>query len=81
MPKITWLNLPPQLRRHLVERAKERKITMEDIFALEDWRLHSPNVPEGPWFKDFGSFKLCGEGQYPKTFLLKDQVAYGEEVE
>ena len=39
---------------------------MEDLFALEEWRLHSPDVPEGPWCKD-GSFKLCGEGQYPKT--------------
>ena len=25
---------------------------------------------EGAWYKDFGSFKLCGEGRYPKTFLL-----------
>lgn len=54
---------------------------MEDLFALEEWRLHAPNVPEGPWYKDFGSFKLCGEGQYPKTFLLKGQPAHGEEVE
>jgi len=64
-----------------LDRAKERKITMEDLFALEEWRLHAPNVPEGPWYKDFGSFKLCGEGQYPKTFLLKGQPAHGEEVE
>jgi hypothetical protein len=26
MPKIKWLNLPTQLRRHLLERAKERNI-------------------------------------------------------
>jgi hypothetical protein len=31
-------------------------------------------------FKDFGSFKLCGEGKYPKTFLLKGQAAKGEEI-
>jgi len=41
----------------------------------------SPEVPEGPCYKDFGSFKLCGEGQYPKTFLLRGQAANGEEVE
>jgi hypothetical protein len=62
MPKIKWLGLPPQLLVHLFDRAKERKITMEDLFALEEWRRHSPDVPDGPWYKDFGSFKLCGDG-------------------
>ena len=81
MPKIEWLDLPPQLRQHLFDRAKERRITMEDLFALEEWRRHSPDVPDGKWFKDFGSFKLCGEGRYPKTFLLKGQAATGEELD
>jgi hypothetical protein len=26
------------------------------------------------WYKDFGSFKVCGRGQFPKTFLLRGQV-------
>jgi hypothetical protein len=69
MPKIQWLDLPASLRRHLFDRAKEREISMQDIFALEEWR------------KNFGSFKLCGEGKYPKTFLLKGQAAFGEELE
>jgi hypothetical protein len=81
MPKIKWLELPLDLRRHLFDRAKERRITMEDLYALEEWRRHSPDVPDGPWFKDFGSFKLCGEGQFPKTFLLRGQATYGDEVE
>jgi len=71
MPKVKWKDLPPQLRQHLFDRAKECKISMDDLFAPEEWRMHSPDVPEGPWYKDFGSFKLCGEGQYPKTFLLR----------
>ena len=81
MPKIQWENLPPQLREHLFDRAKERHITMDDLFALLEWRRSSRDVPEGPWYKDFGSFKLCGEGPYPKTFLLSGQAAYGQEVE
>lgn len=81
MPKIQWVDLPPQLRQHRFDRAKERKISMEDLFALEEWRRHAPLVPDGPWYRDFGSFKLCGEGKYPKTFLLKGQPAHGEEVE
>jgi hypothetical protein len=28
-----------------------------------------PEAPEGAWYKDFGSFKIGGEGEYPKTFL------------
>lgn len=81
MPKIKWLDVPPQLRQHLFDRAKERKIKMEDLFALEEWRRHAPDVPSGRWYKDFGSFKLCGEGELPNTFLLKGQPAKGEEVE
>jgi hypothetical protein len=37
-----------------------------------------PDVPDGPWYKDFGSFKLCGEGRCPETFLLQGQAAKGE---
>jgi len=81
MPEIQWLDLPPTIRRHLLDRAKERQISMQDIFALEEWRRSMPWAPVGVWWKDFGSFKLCGEGKFPKTFLLKGQAAFGEEIE
>jgi hypothetical protein len=81
MPKVKWRDLPPELLKHLFDRAKERAISMDDLFALEEWRKHSPDAPEGRWYKDFGSFKLCGEGEYPKTFLLKGQAASGREIE
>ena len=81
MPEVKWNDLPPELRQHLFDRAKKREITMEDLFALQEWQRHSREVPEGRWYKDFGSFKLCGEGEYPKTFLLKGQPASGQEVE
>ncbi len=29
---------------------------------------------------DFGSFKLCGEGEHPKTFLLPGQPAKGQKL-
>ena len=61
MPAMHWRNLPPDLLRHLFDRAKERKISIEDLFALEEWRKHSPEAPDGRWYKDFASFKLCGE--------------------
>ena len=39
-----------------------------------------PEVPEGDWYKDFGPFKLCGQGPSPKTFLLRGQTAKGKAV-
>jgi hypothetical protein len=39
-----------------------------------------PEVPEGLQYKHFGSFKLCGEGRYSKTFLLAGQFARGEKL-
>lgn len=78
MPKIEWTKLPPALRDHLFDRLVERKITAEDLYQLKLWRDTSPDAPEGPWFKDFGSFKICGEGRFPKTFLLRGQSAKGK---
>jgi len=62
-----------------VRELRERKITAEDLYRLKAWRESEPEAP-GPWYKDFGSFKICGEGQYPKTFLLRGQPAKGEKL-
>jgi hypothetical protein len=78
MPKIQWTGLPKSLRDHLLDRVAERKITAEDLYKLKVWRESEPEAPEGPCFKDFGSFKRCGEGRFPKTFLLKGQAARGK---
>jgi hypothetical protein len=80
MPKIQWMDLPPALRHHLFERLLERKITAEDLYKLKLWRETEPEAPEGLWYKDFGSFKICGEGKYPKTLLLRGQPAKGEKL-
>lgn len=80
MPIIQWTELPPSLYDHLFDRARERKITVDDLYQLKLWRESSPEAPDGPWYKDFGSFKICGDGKYPKTFLLRGQVAAGKEI-
>jgi hypothetical protein len=80
MPKIQWTNLPPALRDHLFERLRERKITAEDLYRLKLWRETEPEAPDGPWYKDFGSFKVCGAGKYPKTFLLRSQPTKREKL-
>jgi len=81
MPKIEWNDPPPAIRDHLLERARERKVAIEDLYRLKLWRETHPDAPEGPWYKDFGSFKLCGEGKYPKTFLLRGQPARGTSLD
>ncbi len=79
MPRIErWDNLPKAVRQHLIERMRDRIISVSDLNQLRVWIETQPQVPEGDWYKDFGSFKLCGSGSFPKTFLLRGQVAKGE---
>ncbi len=80
MPKIQWSGLPLALRDHLFERLRERRITAEDLYELKLWRETEPEAPPGEWYKDFGSFKICGEGAFPKTFLLRGQPARGKKL-
>jgi hypothetical protein len=81
MPKIAnWSQMPVGVRNHLIERISDRKISVDDLNRLRLWLEESPEVPEGDWYKDFGSFKLCGEGKYPNTFLLAGQAATGERL-
>jgi hypothetical protein len=78
MPKIaSWSNMPTAIRQHLIERMRERNIGLDDLNRLRLWIESQPEVPNGDWFKDFGSFKLCGKGEYPKTFPLAGQAATG----
>jgi len=58
---------------------RDRNISLADLNLLRLWLETKPTVPQDSWSKDFGSFKLCGEGQYPKTFLLPGQPAKGEQ--
>jgi hypothetical protein len=81
MPKIeSWDNLPVAVREHLIQRMCDRSIGLADLNQLRLWVESKPEVPDGDWFKDFGSFKICGQGAYPKTFLLRGQAAKGSSI-
>jgi hypothetical protein len=81
MPRIgSWGNLPAGVRQHLIDRMRDRAIGITDLNQLRLWIESKPEVPEADWYKDFGSFKICGQGSFPKTFLLRDQAARGEAV-
>jgi hypothetical protein len=85
MPQIeNWSRLPPAIRDHLIDRMRDRmrdrKIGVDDLNLLRLWIESKPDVLEGLWYKDFTSFKLCGEGKYPKTFLMAGQAAEGRKL-
>jgi hypothetical protein len=78
MPRIAcWKDLPVGVREHLTERMNERAISLTDLNQLRIWIESNPEVPEGDWYRDFSSFKICGHGSHPKTFLLAGQTAKG----
>ncbi len=79
MPQIErWDKLPEGVRQHLIDRMRDRAISVSGLNQLRLWIETRPEVPEGDWYKDFGSFKICGCGSHPKTFLLKGQAAKGD---
>lgn len=81
MPKIeSWTQFPEGVRQHLIDRMRDRAISIADMNQLRLWIATKPEVPEGDWYKDFGSFKICGRGVLAKTFLVRGQVAKGEKL-
>jgi hypothetical protein len=53
---------------------------MDDLRSLQAWVKSEPWAPDGDWFKDFGSFMLCGSGEYRKTVLARDMKPYGTAI-
>jgi hypothetical protein len=64
----------------LGDRARERKISEQDLFALAEWKAQDPELPDGDWYQDFGTFKLCETGKLPNTCLLAGQAARGKRL-
>ena len=77
-----WSKLPAKVRQHLDERLRDRSITVDDLYKLRFWleQPPGPDVPEGDWFKDFGTFKLAGRGPLVLTFLTREQIGHGTEI-
>jgi hypothetical protein len=81
LPKIRFSNLPGAVWRHILNRVNDRQISLDDLHKLKDWVKTSPSAPDGDWYKDFGSFLLCGSGEFPKTVLAKGMKPYGKLIE
>jgi hypothetical protein len=67
--------------QHLLQRVQERQVSLADLSRLQDWVKSGPYAPDGDWYKDFGSFRLRGCGEYPRTVLTKGMIAFGVEIE
>jgi hypothetical protein len=81
LPKIRFSDLPRGIWQHLLERVGQREISLVDLRRLQEWVKSGPWAPEGDWYKDFGSFKLCGSGEFPKTVLSKSMKPFGQKIE
>jgi hypothetical protein len=55
----------------------KRAITVEDLRTLRSRVVTEPWAPDGDWYKDFGSFIICGTGEYPKTVPKKGMKPFG----
>jgi len=52
MPKIEcWDNLPEGVRQHLIDRMRDRAISIADLNQLRAWIESKPEVPERDWYK------------------------------
>jgi hypothetical protein len=81
LPKIQFSDLPRGVWHHLLQRVDERGIPVGDLLALQVWVRTGPIAPEWDWYKDFGSFLLCGSGKLPKTVLEKGMKPFGDPIE
>jgi hypothetical protein len=80
VPRIRRQNLPRDLWTHLLERVKDRHISVDQLGLLADWLATEPEGPDSRWFKRFSQMIVCGEGELIRTFLQPGQAALGEEL-
>ena len=81
LPKIRFSSLPRPVWEHILTRVEERQISLQDLRRLQDWVSSGPSAPDGDWYKDFGSFMLCGYGEFPRTVLAKGMAPFGTRIE
>jgi hypothetical protein len=60
---------------------EQREISLHDLRRLQDWVNSGPWAPEGDWYKDFGTFMICGCNEFPKTVLARGMTPFGSRIE
>ena len=80
MPKILRERIPAAQMVHLLQRVRQREISLAQLELFADWTATDPEVTAGKWFKRFPELVVCGEGALVKTFLRLGQLPDGQEI-
>jgi hypothetical protein len=81
LPKSRFSSLPRSVWEDILVRVGERQIPLQDLRRLQEWVNAAPWAPDGDCYKDFGSFMICGTGEFPKTVLTKGMAPFGTHIE
>jgi hypothetical protein len=52
---------------------RDRAVTLGDLNQLRLWIESRPEVPEGDWYKDFGSFNFAAAGLFRRHSCFPDR--------
>jgi len=61
--------------QHLLQRVDERRISVADVLALQEWVKTGPAAPAGDWYKDFGSFMFVWHRPVPEDRIRERNEA------
>ena len=71
MPKIeSWSNLPARVRQHLIDRMRDRTISIADVNQIRLWIESKPEVPEGTGTKTSTRSKSAVADRFRKRFCF-----------
>jgi hypothetical protein len=74
MPKIeNWGNLPEGVRQHLIDRMRDRAISIADLNELRLWIESRPEVPNGDWIRTLVHSRSADTAHTPRhsSFVAK----------
>jgi len=75
MPKIArWDNLPANVRQHLVERLRDRSISIADLNQLRLWTETQPEVPEGIGIRTSVHSKYAATAPIPRRSCFRAKL-------
>jgi hypothetical protein len=67
MPQVEmWSRLPISIRDHLIERMRDRHISLADLNQLRLWVETKPEGPEGPWTKISAHSNFVAKVDFPR---------------
>ena len=72
MPQIeAWSRIPGALRDHLIERMRDRQISIDDLNRLRVWTEAKPEVPEGRCSKTSVRSNYAERADFRKRFFSR----------